>query len=320
MEQTVTTAAASLSPGQHVQRMAIAARAYAFPASIVPVLLGTAFAWYEGIAISWLNFALALIGGVLFQAACNLINDYYDHKYAVDRPESYGGSGMLVSGEMAPRQFAFASVATLAAGVLIGLFLAWRLSAAFPCGWPLLAIGGAGVLATIFYTATPKSAKYNALGEPLVFIMMGTGYVLGAYLVQAQSLSWAAVWVSVPVGFLVAAILQANDARDIADDRASNIKTISILLGPTGARVFTSVLLFAPYPSVLALCLAGVLPWPALICLLSLPAAFTIHKLFWAHREEKHAALAHTPVHTAQLHLLFGLLLSLGVVLGRWFH
>ncbi len=312
--------AASLSFGQQAARIAIAARAYAFPASIVPVLLGTAYAWFAtGRAVDWLNFALALIAGVLFQAACNMINDYYDHKYAIDRAGTFGGSGLLVSGAIQPRQFIWASAACLAAGSALGFFLAWRLSAAFPFGWPLLAIGGAGLLATIFYTATPKSAKYNALGEPLVFLMMGTGYVLGAYLVQAQALSWNAVWISIPVGFLVAAILQANDTRDIADDRDSRITTLSIRLGPAGARAFTSFLLFAPYPTVLLLCALGVLPWPALASLLSLPAAAGIHKLFWRFRAEKHEALAATPVHTAQLHMLFGLLLSLGVVLGRWF-
>ena len=315
----MSAATAAITPGQQAARIAIAARAYAFPAAIVPVLLGTAYAWFAtGAAVDWLNFALALIAGVLFQAACNMINDYYDHKYEVDRPGSFGGSGMLVSGEAKPRQFIWASVACLAAGTAMGLFLAWRLSAVYPFGWPLLAIGAAGLLATIFYTATPKSAKYTALGEPLVFLMMGTGYVLGAYLVQAQALTWNAVWVSIPVGFLVAAILQANDTRDIADDRESKIKTASIMLGPAGARGFLSFLLFAPYVTVAILAAFGILPWTSLACVLSLPMAIGVHKLFWSHPEEKHEALANTPPMTAQLHMVFGLLLSIGVVVGHW--
>ncbi len=43
------------------------------------------------------------------------------------------------------------------------------------------------------------------------------------------------------------AILQANDTRDLADDRAGGIRTLSILLGPSGARGFCDILLFAPY-------------------------------------------------------------------------
>lgn len=309
----MSTIAISRQAGQ----WAIAVRAYSYPASIVPVLLGSVFAWYSGSTFNWLFFILAMIAGMLYHTGCNLVNDYYDYKYQVDRADTFGGSGMLVSGAMTPRQFARGSVVTLTLGTLIGLYFLAHFHAQYPFGWPLLLIGGLGLLGTIFYTATPLGAKYNALGEPLVFVMMGTGMVLGAYFIQAGNLSWNAVWISLPIGFLVAAILQGNDTRDIADDRDSRIITASTLLGATGARMFFSGLTFAPYAILPVLAVARVAAWPVLLPLITLPLAIQLQRLFWRVRDEKHDELHNVPENAAKLHLAFGVLLTIGLIVGR---
>ncbi len=231
---------------------AIAARAYSFPASIVPVVLGAAYAFYASQRFHWGLFLLSLVAGVLYHTACNLINDYYDFKHGVDREGTYGGSGVLVAHQLTPREVLLTAVGCLAAGTLIGMYLIYALYVLYGqhAAMSLAGIGGIGLLAAIFYTATPASAKYNALGEPLVFLMFGPGYVLGAYLLQTGQVTWNAVWMSIPIGFIVTAILQANDTRDLADDRESRIKTASILFGARGARVFLSLLYFAPYIAV----------------------------------------------------------------------
>lgn len=288
-------------------------RAYSFPASIVPVVLGSVYAWYETGRLDGVLFALALVAGVAYHCATNLINDYYDYRHEVDREGTLGGSGVLVAGELSPRQVITAGYAALALGTAIGLYFVYLL------GWPILAIGLAGAAGAIFYTTTPGSAKYNALGEPLVFLMMGVGMVLGAYYVQAEHLSWNAVWVSLPVAFLVTAILQANDTRDIVDDRRAGITTLAILLGPTGARALYSLLLLGAYASAVALPLAGVAPWWVLLVLLTAPLAWKLHAVFWTVRDVEGQGLVGTVERTAQLHLVFGLLLSLGVALGVWY-
>src|SRR5207244_4323296 len=132
----------------------------------------------------------------------------------------------------------------------------------------ILLIGVIGLLGTLWYTSARGSAKYNALGNPLVFLMFGPGYVLGAYLLQARTLSWNALLVSLPVGFIVAAILHANDTRDIAYDRKAGIRTIATILGAHNSRVFYSFEIFAPYVLLVVLTLLHVLPWPALLAVL----------------------------------------------------
>jgi 1,4-dihydroxy-2-naphthoate polyprenyltransferase len=303
---------------------ATAARAYAFPASIVPVVLGAVYALYACGRFNWLLFLLALVAGMLYHTACNLINDYYDYKHGIDREGTYGGSGVLVKRQLTSREAMQVAVGCLIAGTLIGLYLIYALYAQYgihAAAW-MAGIGFIGMLAAVFYTATPGSAKYNALGEPLVFLMFGPGYVLGAYLLQTGQVSWNAVWMSIPVGFIVTAILQANDTRDLADDRESQmkIKTASIIFGATGARRFLSLLYFAPYIAVPLLVVLGIAPWPALIALATLPLALRLHKLFWTVRDEKSEKLLGSVENTAKLHMAFGMLLSLGVLIGYWIH
>ena len=300
-----------------------AVRAYSYPASIVPVVVGGVYAWYDAGAFDPLLFAAALVAGVLYHTGCNLINDVYDYRHGVDRPGTYGGSGVLVDGSLTEGSMLAAAWGCLAAGTAIGLWFVWL------HGWPMLLLGVAGLLGAIFYTATPGgdgttgSAKYHALGEPMVYLMMGTGMVLGGYLVITGELTWGAAAVSLPVGFLVAAILQANDTRDISDDRQAGIVTLAILAGPTGARVIYTGLLLGTYGSVVGLVAIGVLPWPALAPLVTLPLAWKLHRRFWdTHHgdapDEDGAALVGTVESTAQLHLLFGLLLAAGIGVAGW--
>ncbi|MDD5556081.1 MAG: 1,4-dihydroxy-2-naphthoate octaprenyltransferase [bacterium] len=287
-----------------------AVRAYAYPASVVPIVLGSVCAWREAGAFSFPRFILALIAGMLYHTGCNLINDYSDHRLGVDRPGTLGGSGVLLDGSMRPREIAAGAAACLAAGTLIGIYFILL------HGLPMALLGAAGLLGAILYSAPRCGAKYHALGEPLVFLMMGPGMVLGGYLVQAGHVSGRAALASLPVGFLVAAILQANDTRDIADDRAAGIRTISIRLGPAGARALHGALVLAAYTTLCALVAGGVVPRAALLALLSLPIAAGQLRAFRRFRAEKDGRLADEPRRAALLHLVFGLLMSLGVALG----
>lgn len=289
-----------------------AARAYAFPASVVPVLLGSVYAWYaRGVFLPG-HFLLALLAGMLFHVAANLLNDYYDYRYGVDREGALGGSGLLVAGTMTPRQFAIGAWACLAAGTVIGIYFACRYGA------PILALGAAGFLGAVFYTATPCGLKYHALGEPLVFLMMGVGMVLGGWMTQGGAADARACAVSLPVSFLVAAILQANDTRDIPGDRSSGVRTLSVLLGAKGARRFYYLLLGAAYASLGALVALRLVPPASLLALASLPLAWRLCARLRAFTGEGGERLERAAEETAALHLAFGLLMTAGIAVGGW--
>ena len=319
----MTAAVSTMSFGERVKLWSVAVRAFSFPASIVPVILGSAYAFYDfrrvetSGSFSWYLFALALIAGMLYHIGCNLINDYYDYRHGLDREGAFGGSGVLVSNAMSPKEVLGGAVTTLALGSLVGLLLVWQLHLrGIAFGWPLVAIGVIGLIGSVWYTSGKASAKYNALGSPLVFLLMGPGMVLGAYIVQTGEFSLNALLASLPVGFLVAAILQANDTRDIVDDRSAGIHTVATLLGPSGARRYYSTLVFAPYISLVLLYVAGVLPVWCLGALITLPLALQLHGLFQKVRDEKSELLHPTIENTAKLHMGFGLLMTIGLIVG----
>ena len=287
-----------------------AVRAYSFPASVVPIALGTAVAFHETGRFDPGAFAVALVAGVLVHTGCNLLNDLYDFRRGVDRPDTFGGSGVLVAGTLSEGSIATGAWLCLGLATALGLLLVGRI------GTPLVVLGSLGVGAAVLYTATPLAAKYHSLGEPLVFLSMGVGMTVGGYLVQTATWNATIVLASLPVAFLVTAILQANDARDLADDRASGIRTVSIALGPHGARAFFSALVAATYVSTALLVIAGIVPATALLSFLTLPIAVSLHRLAFRDSAERSESLRDSPERTAKLHLAFGALYTVGILLG----
>jgi 1,4-dihydroxy-2-naphthoate octaprenyltransferase len=177
-------------------------------------------------------------------------------------------------------------------------------------GWPVLAAGFASVLAGYFYTATPIKYGRRGLGEMAVFFFMGPVIVMGAYYVQLEDLSWPAFWASLPVGFLVANILHANNLRDIENDRARGKVTLSTLTGRPGADYGLWALVIASYAVVVAAVALDELSAWALLIAGSLPAAaMTVRAL----KETDSRALNALVRGSARLHMQFGVLLALGL-------
>jgi 1,4-dihydroxy-2-naphthoate octaprenyltransferase len=284
-----------------------ASRPWSYTAAVIPVALGTIIAASEG-AFDILLFVLTLVGSVLFQAGTNFVNDYYDHVKGADTPDSLGLGGAIQRGELTPRQMLTAGLGCFGVGSVIGLYLA---SVAGPL---ILWIGIASLLIGFFYTAGPFALAYVGLGEIAVFIFMGPVIVMGSYYVQMQAITLPVVLASLPVGFLVAAILHANNLRDLDDDRKLGKRTMATVLGRAGARIEYYVLIGGTYLSLVIVILLGIAPWLTLITVLTLPTAIRLMRL--AAREHEARSLHPLLQQTAILHLQFGALLVAGWAAG----
>ena len=298
-----------------------AARPFSFTASATPILLGTALAFYQTGSIDIIMFLAALFGGVLLHAGTNLVSDYYDFKKGVDREDTYGGSRILVEKTMTPKDVLAGGIAAFGLAFLIGIFLV------IMHGLPIVMFGLAGIAGGYFYTAGPVGYKYRALGEFLVFALMGPLMVWGAHFVQVGQLQWmvqvgnvqlAPLLISLPVGILVAAILFANNLRDIEDDNESGYHTQASLLGRKRARIVYGSLLFGAYAVIGALVAFRLIPVWALLVLISIPAALKVNKIIQESLSHERGHLAMVDVMTAQLHFQFGILLTIGVVIGHF--
>jgi 1,4-dihydroxy-2-naphthoate polyprenyltransferase len=284
----------------------MATRPMSLTASIVPVVVGTLVAAEDTFSLG--RFLLALIGAIAIQSGTNLVNDYFDYVKGVDGPNTLGPAGLIQREILSARTVLIMGVAWFALGIVVGLILVVM------TGPELLLLGLASVTAGFFYTAAPVSLAYIGLGELTVFLFMGPVIVTGAYYVQTEQWSWQPVIVSLPIAFLVTAILQANNLRDVENDREHGKRTLATLIGRRAATVEFGVLIGAAYVMLLILVIAGIAPWPVLVAALTGPAALKAVQL--AARTTNPRALNFVLFRTAMLHMRFGVLFAAGLTAG----
>lgn len=277
---------------------------------MVPVFLGAVLAWRAEGSVRWGLFPLVVLASLLIHAATNLINDYFDYRKGVDHPDSYGSSRVLVDGLLTPRQVLVGGLAAFAATAAVGLvFIAVH-------GWPILALGLIGMAGGFFYTAAPVAYKYYGWGDACVFWLMGPLMVVGSFFVLTGRWATEALVVALPIGCLVAAILSGNNLRDIMHDTAASVKTTAGVLGHRWARLEYSALVILAYVFIPILIATGFLSLWSLLTALTLPLALRNIRLALRSRADAPVTLAALDVQSAQVHLLFGILLIIAIMLG----
>lgn len=289
----------------------LALRPWSFAATSVPIAVGSVLAGYRHAtttspdwSFNWFYVGLALLGSIAFQAGTNLVNDYYDHVKGADNEDSLGIGGVIQQGVMSPRAVLVYGVLCFGFGSAIGLYFVGV------AGEFILIIGILSLLAGFFYTAGPVALAYVGLGEITVGVFMGPVIVIGAYYVQVQSVDIEPLLASIPVAFLVAAILHANNLRDLEHDRAVGKRTIATLVGRQKANIEYYVLVGGTFLFQAVLVLFGYAPIYTLIVFILVPSALAL--VYRVAANEDPSALNPVLRRTAQLHLRLGLLLTTG--------
>jgi 1,4-dihydroxy-2-naphthoate octaprenyltransferase len=234
----MTEAAVRAPSGPRIWLMA--ARVRTLPASVAPVLVGTALARYAGV-FHPLRFVAALIGAVFIQVGTNLSNDYSDARRGSDSEDRLGPVRVTAGGLVPPGRVLVATYISFGVAVLAGAYLV------AVAGWQLLLVGAASILAGVLYTGGPRPYGYEGLGELFVFLFFGIVAVAGSFFVQVKHLDWEAFALAVPVGLLAAAILVVNNVRDIDTDRRAGKRTLAVRLGRARTRVMFAVVVYLAY-------------------------------------------------------------------------
>lgn len=291
-----------------------ASRAFTLGMPFMSVTVGSFLAFYTGASFSVPKYLAAAASAMLLQAAANLINDYYDFVKGTDvdnweAPDAFGPGLVIQQGLLTAEQVRLAGLVTFAAGSVLGLTLVYA------CGWPVLMLGLVGVLGAYFYTAEPLSLAYHGLGDLMVFALMGPGYVLGGYYVQASSFSWAAGLAGISMGLLCSSLLQVNNLRDIENDRKHGKWTMAAIIGRKAALAELITCDALAYLIVLASVIFRLVPWPSIAVLVALPRAIDQVRLVRGDT----GAEAHNRAMTrsGQLQFEFGLMLVAAFVLSR---
>ncbi len=282
------------------------ARPFSLTASVTPVAVGGALAWADG-QFQWWLFILTLIAAVGLQLGTNIVNEIYDVRRGTDSITSPRASHAILKGVVSEREAFALAFGGFGVSVLLGLlFIALR-------GWPIAALGVAGLLGGYFYTAPPFEYKYRALGVPLVFALMGPLMVEGSYYTVSGAFSARALVASIPVGLLVAAILHANEWRDVSEDTRLGALTLSSLIGKRRAHSLYLALVVGAYLVVALAAMVQALPVGALLTILSLPALVSVLQASTLGAFGQTRAIAKIDLKTARLHLIFGACLALGL-------
>ncbi|EAR08149.1 1,4-dihydroxy-2-naphthoate polyprenyltransferase [Reinekea blandensis] len=216
----------------------LAARPKTLPASISPILLGSALAWSDdGLRLTVL--VLALICAMALQIAVNFANDWSDARSGVDTPDRLGPQRIMHSGMATDGQMKLALIVVSLVALLSGLGIVWL------SHWSLLVFGLASMLGVFAYSGGPYPLASHGLGEVTVFLFFGLLAVVGTYFAHTQALTLTSFGYAAVAGLISAAIMLVNNLRDIPTDAQANKRTLAVRLGDTATRQLYQWMLIA---------------------------------------------------------------------------
>lgn len=280
----------------------LATRPWSFPASAMPVLATLAYLFWHGYEINWLTGVWALLNIIVFHAAGNTWSDYYDYKRGVDREDAIGGMS-IVSGEFQACEIKRLAWILLVIAVVAGIGLM------LVAGLPVLYFGLAGCALIVLY----PWLKYHALGDLDIFLTYSVLPILGTSYVATGALNCETLWLMLPIGLITVGILHVNNTRDIEQDSRAGIKTFAMLVGKRVSVALYIAELMLPFVCVLVAAIYGAMPWWSLVVLVALKPALDNCRAMIKLPAEGMKALIGVDEKTAQLQLMFSLLLSLSL-------
>ena len=227
-------------------------------ASIASMFLGVCAAFRDG-PVSWGWFAVTVVGILAIEIAKNASGEIFDFDSGADpgvAPEDFspfsGGKRVLVDGVLTRRQTMSVAGVGYVLGAAIGLSIAlFREPRVLWLGLP-------GILCAFFYQAPPLKLSYRGMGEAAVAVCYGPLVCAGTYLVQRGDLPAEVVFLSVPLGLLIAAFLWINEFPDYRADRQAGKRTLVVRLGRRRASLAFAAIVFLAFFFLLLAPLAGV--------------------------------------------------------------
>ena len=259
--------------------------------------------------------ALAALTALLLQILSNLANDYGDFKKGLDNPDRMGPQRVMQSGQLTDRQMrrgmVLLGILTLLSGAAL-LLTAWAYTS-----WKELIVfallGLGAIAAALLYTLGKHPYGYRGLGDLFCFLFFGWVAVVGTFYLAANRFDPLVLLPATAMGFLSNAVLNINNMRDHANDKANGKSTLVVKLGLKRAFIYHVVLIVGAFVCLsLFLCLRRAL-WYAyafwLLFPLFLQDLITIRKKF----ESGHLdpMLPRQVVKTFLLALVFGSMLFL---------
>jgi 1,4-dihydroxy-2-naphthoate octaprenyltransferase len=274
---------------------------------VAAVVVGTALAAADGV-FRWDGFLVTLFAAVAIQIGVNFANDLADAQKGADTAARIGPTRAVASGLLTPGQMKRGMVVAFGLAAVAGCYLVWL------AGWVILAIGIVSIIAALGYTNGPVPYGYYGLGEVFVFVFFGLVATVGTRYIY-DGTAPADAWMSgISMGLLAAAILVANNVRDIETDQIAGKRTLAVILGRPSARWMYATMVLLAYAVIVIAVVAGVLPPWAMLTLASIPLA--VRPVGTIFTQTEGPPLIGVLKATARLQLVFAALLAIGVLVG----
>ncbi len=304
--------------GAAARRLWLATRPAFFTASVLPVLVGTAWAAEVLGHINALLAGLALAATVLAHAATNVYNDVGDDVIGADAGNSgriypyTGGSRFIQSGLLTRTDMTRLAAALAVAAVALGIVLTLLR------GPGVIVLGLLGLVLGLLYSMPGPQLSARGVGELAVAVGFGPLPLLGAVWLQRVPLDTGIVLISVAVGCWVAAILLINEVPDCDADARAGKRTLVVRYGAAAARrIYLALTVLALMAGAGAIALRA-LPWWYGACAIVLAAMGAAAARGIATEHDARPRLKKSIELTLAVHALGGIALCVAILTRRF--
>ena len=209
----------------------LAARPKTLSGAMVPVMLGTAFAWKTIYDTNLLEMhddelifrivanVLCFLFAMIMQIDANFVNDYFDCVHGNDNETRLGPERACAMGWVSLKAMRWAMAITTTLAALVGLPLI------FFGGWEMVLVGALCILFCFLYTTCLAGM---GMGDLLVLVFFGIVPVCFTSYIVCGVMPWV---LGVACGLVVDTLLIVNNYRDIDNDRNAGKLTLVVMIG-----------------------------------------------------------------------------------------
>jgi len=281
-----------------------------YSVAIMPIILGSAIAFYETNQFNTQVFWLFLTGAIFILAWLNLSNDVFDAETGIDvrKAESIvnitGKKGLIF----------FLSNIFLVLGILEIIAISFIQQDLTVLALVLLccALGYS-------YQGPPFRFGYQGLGEIICFITFGPGAIAAAYYSQTASYSSVSLAASVIIGINTSIILFCSHFHQVKEDLAAGKLSPIVRLGTAkGAQllwIFSASLYLLPVIYILL----NLFPLYTLLIFGSFPFAYKLVTHVQANHDQPEK-VRNSKYIAVRLHFFSNLLLGIGFLISQFWN
>jgi 1,4-dihydroxy-2-naphthoate octaprenyltransferase len=279
-----------------------------YTVAIIPIVAGTATSFVETGIINWQVFLTFLLSAILIIAWINSSNDVFDADTGIDINKHHS----LVNLTGNKQLIFWLSNLFLALGLLgIGAIASRQQD------WTVIELIALACFLGYTYQGPPFRLGYQGLGEIICFFTFGPLAVTAADYAQRQDWSGGTLAVGVIIGITTSIILFCSHFHQVKDDLAAGKRSPIVRLGTERGAQGLEVFSASIYGLTCLFVALGIFPWSTLIIWLSLPLAIQLSR----HVKQYHnqpEQVSNSKFIAVNLHFVSGLLLGLGLIIGRW--